>query len=43
MEFHDAGHLSYIIGFLVFPTAFLVAFATQGLRRVAPVLMAAAR
>jgi len=39
MEFHDAEHLSYIIGFLVFLTAFLVAFATQGLRRVALVLV----
>ena len=39
MEFHDAEHLSYIVGFLVFLTAFLVAFASQGLRRVALVLV----
>jgi len=39
MEFHDAEHLSYIIGLLVFLTAFLVAFATQALRKVALVLV----
>ena len=39
MEFHDAEHLFYILGFLVFLTAFLVAFATQGLRRIALVLV----
>lgn len=39
MEFHDAEHLSYIIGLLVFLVAFLVAFATQGLRKVALVLV----
>lgn len=39
MEFHDAEHLSYIIGLLVFLVAFLVAFAAQGLRRVALVLV----
>ena len=39
MEFHDAEHLSYIIGLLVFLVAFLVAFAAQGLRRVAVVLV----
>ena len=39
VEFHDAEHLSYIIGLLVFLVAFLVAFAAQGLRRVALVLV----
>ena len=39
MEFHDAEHLSYIIGFLVFLTAFLVAFATQRLRNMALILV----
>lgn len=39
MEFHDAEHLSYIIGLLVFLVAFLVAFAAQGLRKVALVLV----
>ena len=39
LEFHDAEHLSYIIGLLVFLSAFLVAFAARGLRRVALVLV----
>ncbi|WP_306392282.1 iron uptake protein [Telluria beijingensis] len=39
MEFHDAEHLSYIIGFLVFLTAFLVAFATQRLGKMALILV----
>jgi len=39
MEFHDAEHLSYIIGLLVFLTAFLVAFATRALGRTALVLV----
>lgn len=39
MQFHDAEHLSYIVGLLVFLTAFLVAFATQALRRTALVLV----
>jgi len=39
MEFHDAEHLSYIVGLLAFLVAFLVAFAAQGLRRVALVLV----
>ena len=39
MEFHDAEHLFYIIGFLVFLVAFLAAFATHGLRKMALVLV----
>lgn len=39
LEFHDAEHLSYIVGLLAFLVAFLVAFAAQGLRRVAVVLV----
>lgn len=39
MEFHDAEHLSYIVGLLVFLGAFLAAFASRGLRRVALVLL----
>ena len=39
MEFHDAEHLSYIVGLLAFLLAFLVAFAARGLRRVALVLV----
>jgi hypothetical protein len=34
MEFHDAEHLSYLIGFLVFLVAFLLAFAARSLPRV---------
>lgn len=34
MEFHDAEHLSYIIGFLVYLTVFLWAFASRSLLRV---------
>lgn len=34
MEFHDAEHLSAIIGFLVFLVAFLLAFAARSLSRV---------
>lgn len=39
MEFHDAEHLSYIIGFLVFLTVFLLAFAARSLSRVWLVLL----
>lgn len=38
MEFHDAEHLGYILGFLVFLTVFLWAFAAQSLPRVWAVL-----
>jgi hypothetical protein len=38
MEFHDAEHLGYILGFLVFLTVFLWAFAAQSLPRVLAVL-----
>ena len=34
MEFHDADHLSYILGFLVDLTAFLWALAARSLARV---------
>ncbi len=34
MEFHDAEHLGYIVGFLVYLTAFLWAFASRRLTRV---------
>jgi hypothetical protein len=34
MEFHDAEHLGYILGFLVFLTVFLWAFAAQRIGRV---------
>ncbi|KOF52716.1 iron uptake protein [Achromobacter sp. DMS1] len=34
MEFHDAEHLSYILGFLVFLAVFLWAFSARGLARV---------
>ncbi len=34
MEFHDAEHLSYIIGLLVFLAAFLLAFAARSLPKV---------
>jgi len=34
MEFHDAESLGYIIGFLVYLTVFLWAFATRHLKRV---------
>ncbi|MFT3821812.1 MAG: iron uptake protein [Rubrivivax sp.] len=33
MEFHDAEHLSCIMGFLIFLAAFLWAFAARSLRR----------
>lgn len=33
MEFHDAEHLGYIIGFLVYLTVFLWAFASRSLVR----------
>lgn len=33
MEFHDAEHLSTIIGFLVFLVAFLMAFAARSLAK----------
>ena len=39
MEFHDAEHLSYIMGLLVFLTAFLLAFAARSLPRVWLVLL----
>jgi hypothetical protein len=39
MEFHDAEHLSYIIGILVYLGAFLAGFAARDLRRVALVLV----
>lgn len=34
MEFHDAEHLGYIIGFLVYLSVFLWAFASRSLVRV---------
>ncbi|MGV8836282.1 iron uptake protein [Cellvibrio sp.] len=34
MEFHDAEHLGYIIGFLVYLTVFLWAFASRSLVRI---------
>ncbi|TWI69090.1 hypothetical protein IP91_00155 [Pseudoduganella lurida] len=34
LEFHDAEHLSYIIGLLAFLVAFLMAFAARSLLRV---------
>ena len=34
MEFHDAEHLSAILGFLIYLTAFLWAFAARHLGRV---------
>jgi hypothetical protein len=34
LEFHDAEHMAYIIGILVFLVAFLMAFATRSLLRV---------
>lgn len=39
LEFHDAEHLSYIVGLLAFLVAFLAAFAARGLRRVALTLV----
>lgn len=39
MEFHDAEHLSYIVGILVYLGAFLTGFAAPSLRRVALVLV----
>lgn len=39
MEFHDAEHLSYIVGILVFLGAFLAAFAARDLRRTALTLV----
>jgi glucan phosphoethanolaminetransferase (alkaline phosphatase superfamily) len=39
LEFHDAEHLSYLIGFLVFLTAFLLAFSARSLPRVWLVLL----
>ncbi|CAB5711976.1 Uncharacterised protein [Delftia tsuruhatensis] len=38
MEFHDAEHLGYILGFLVFLAVFLWAFAARSLPRVWAVL-----
>lgn len=34
MEFHDAEHLGYIVGFLVYLTVFLWGFASRSLVRV---------
>ncbi|QBE66256.1 iron uptake protein [Pseudoduganella lutea] len=34
MAFHDAEHLAYIVGFLVYLVAFLVSFAARSLPRV---------
>ena len=42
MEFHDAEHLSAIIGLLVFLTIFLTAFAARNINRVWLVLVAGA-
>lgn len=39
LEFHDAEHLSYILGLLVFLIAFLLAFAARSLPRVWLVLL----
>jgi hypothetical protein len=39
MQFHDAEHLSYIVGILVFLGAFLAAFAARDLRRAAVTLV----
>lgn len=38
MAFHDAEHLSYILGFLLYLVAFLWAFAAHGLTRIWTVL-----
>lgn len=38
MEFHDAEHLCYIVGLLIFLVAFLWAFAARSLARVWAVL-----
>ena len=42
MEFHDAEHLTSIIGFLVFLTIFLTAFAARNIVRVWLVLVGGA-
>ena len=42
MEFHDAEHLTAIIGFLVFLTIFLTAFAARNIVRVWLVLVGGA-
>lgn len=42
MEFHDAEHLSAIIGFLVFLTIFLTTFAARNMVRVWLVLVGGA-
>ena len=42
MEFHDAEHLTAIIGFLVFLTIFLTAFAARNIVRVWLVLFGGA-
>lgn len=39
MEFHDAEHLAYLIGLLVYLGAFLAAFASRDLRRAAMILV----
>ena len=39
MEFHDAEHLSYIVGILVFLGAFLAGFAARDLCRTAVTLV----
>lgn len=38
MAFHDAEHMSYLLGFLIYLVAFLWAFAARSLKRVWAVL-----
>lgn len=42
MEFHDAEHLTAIIGFLVFLVIFLTAFGARNIRRVWAILLSGA-
>lgn len=42
MEFHDAEHLTALIGFLVFLTIFLTAFGVRNITRVWAVLLVGA-
>lgn len=42
MEFHDAEHLTALIGFLVFLTIFLTAFGARNITRVWAVLLVGA-
>lgn len=42
MEFHDAEHLTAIIGFLVFLVIFLAAFAVRNINRVWAILLGGA-